>query len=117
MPAKVPSAGITMDERISNLMEQRGHSHLLAGIDDPDLQPRIVQMLEALLRDREAIAQAVGRTVTCNLKEMARMGVYFEQQVQQRYPEFEIRGGIRGWEDYLPPLSPTLHGLLEEHAA
>jgi polysaccharide pyruvyl transferase WcaK-like protein len=117
MPAKVPSAGITMDERISNLMEQRGHQHLLASIDDPDLQPRILQMLESLLRDREAIAQAVGRTVTWNLKEMARMGVYFEEQVQQRYPEFEIRGGIRGWEDYLPPLSPTLHGLLEEHAA
>ena len=26
MPALVPSAGVTMDERIRNLMQERGHS-------------------------------------------------------------------------------------------
>ncbi len=30
MPAGVPSAGVTMDERIRNLMRERGHDHLLA---------------------------------------------------------------------------------------
>ena len=29
MPAGVPSAGVTMDERIRNLMRERGHEHLL----------------------------------------------------------------------------------------
>src|SRR5262249_17686891 len=29
MPALVPSCGITMDERIRNLMQERGHEHLL----------------------------------------------------------------------------------------
>ena len=29
MPGGVPSAGVTMDERIRNLMRERGHDHLL----------------------------------------------------------------------------------------
>ena len=37
---------------------------------------------------------------------MARMGIYFEEQVARRYPEFPVRTGVLGWEDYLPPLSP-----------
>ncbi len=37
MPALVPSAGVTMDERIRNLMQERGHNHLLMNVDDPDL--------------------------------------------------------------------------------
>ena len=75
------------------------------------------ELLERLVRERDAIQDSIGRTVTWHLKEMARMGVYFEQQVQQRYPEFEIRGGIQRWDDYLPPLSPVLHELLEAHGA
>ena len=47
---------------------------------------------------------------------MARMGVYFEEQVARRYPGFPIRSGILTWQDYLPPLSPTLNKLLEEHS-
>ena len=37
MPGLVPSAGITMDERIRNLMNERGHKDLLMNVDDPDL--------------------------------------------------------------------------------
>src|ERR1700724_2544684 len=33
MPALVPSAGITMDERIRNLMRERGHHDLLMNVD------------------------------------------------------------------------------------
>jgi hypothetical protein len=47
---------------------------------------------------------------------MARMGVYFEEQVARRYPEFPIRSGVLGWEDYLPPLSPALRELAERHS-
>ena len=38
MPGLVPSAGITMDERIRNLMRERGHQDLLMTVDDPDLE-------------------------------------------------------------------------------
>ena len=44
---------------------------------------------------------------------MARMGVYLEEQVARRYPEFPTRTGLVSWEEYLPPLSPLLRELLQ----
>ncbi len=48
MPGLVPSAGITMDERIRNLMRERGHQDLLMNVDDPDLEPKLLAALEKL---------------------------------------------------------------------
>ncbi len=117
MPGLVPSAGITMDERIRNLMRERGHQNLLMNVDDPDLEPKLLIALETLAREGESIADGIGRTVARNLKAMARMGVYFEEEVQRRYPDFPTREGEWGWEDYLPPLSPGLRNLIEAHSA
>ena len=112
MPALVPSAGITMDERIRNLMRERGHDDLLMNVDDPDLEPRLLSALEKLASEGESIADRIGRSVIRNLKTMARMGVYFEEEVQRRYPEFPTRKGQWSWEDYLPPLDTGLHRLI-----
>jgi len=112
MPALVASAGITMDERIRNLMHDRGHQELLMNVDDPDLEARTLAALEILDRDGERIADGIARTVVRNLKLMARMGVYFEEEVQRRYPEFPTRRGEWSWEDYLPPMSEGLRGLV-----
>ena len=57
MPALVPSAGVTMDERIRNLMQERGHSHLLMTVDDPELGDKLVDSLEVLQRERESVAR------------------------------------------------------------
>jgi len=116
MPALVPSAGITMDERIRNLMNERGHTELLMHVDDPDLDARTLAALEILDRDGERIADGIGRTVVRNLKLMARMGVYFEEEVQRRYPEFPTRRGEWSWEDYLPPMSEGLLGLVQAYS-
>jgi polysaccharide pyruvyl transferase WcaK-like protein len=116
MPGLVASAGITMDERIRNLMRERGHQELLMNVDDPDLEPRLLVAMEKLCRDREVIAAGIGRTVVRNLKVMARMGVYFEEEVRKRYPEFPTRTGEWSWEDYLPPMSPGLQGLIEGYS-
>ena len=115
MPALVPSAGVTMDERIRNLMRERGQMDLLATVDDPELESKILAMLEKLMREGDAIAGGIGRTVVRNLKVMARMGVRFEEHVLQRYPEFPVRRGPLSWEDYLPPLSSGLRKLVEAH--
>jgi polysaccharide pyruvyl transferase WcaK-like protein len=112
MPALVASAGITMDERIRNLMNERGHQELLMNVDDPDLEARTLAALEILDRDGERIADGIARTVVRNLKLMARMGVYFEEEVQRRYPEFPTRRGEWSWEDYLPPMSEGLKQLV-----
>jgi polysaccharide pyruvyl transferase WcaK-like protein len=115
MPALGPSAGVTMDERIRNLMRERGHRHLLLEVDDAELEPKLLDILETLRRDAEAVRDGIARTVTRNLKVMARMGMFFEQHLQRRFPEFPVRTGLYSWEDYLPPLGPALRNLVEKY--
>ena len=112
MPALVPSCGITMDERIRNLMRERGHQHLLMTVDDPELEPKLLAALETLYAEGESVADGIARTVVRNLKVMARMGVYFEEELQRRYPEFPTRKGEWSWEDYLPPMNSSLRQLV-----
>jgi polysaccharide pyruvyl transferase WcaK-like protein len=112
MSGLVPSAGITMDERIRNLMRERGHQDLLMTVDDPELEGKLLAALEKLSSEGESIATGIAQTVVKNLKVMARMGVYFEEEVQRKYPEFETRRGEWSWEDYLPPMSQGLRDLL-----
>jgi polysaccharide pyruvyl transferase WcaK-like protein len=116
MPALVPSAGITMDERIRNLMRERGHPDLLMNVDDPDLEGRLLAALEKLAAEGESIADGIARTVVKNLKVMARMGVYFEEELQRRYPEFPTRRGEWSWEDYLPPMNASLRQLVSAYS-
>jgi polysaccharide pyruvyl transferase WcaK-like protein len=115
MPGMVASAGVTMDERIRNLMTERGHQDLLLTVDDPDLEERLSVILEKLRLEQDRIREGIGRTVARNLKTMARMGIYFEEHVQRRYPEFPIRQGVHHWQEYLPPLSEELQKLLERY--
>ena len=116
MPGLVPSVGITMDERIRNLMRERGHQDLLMTVDDPELEAKLLAALERLSCESEAIADGIARTVVSNLKVMARMGIYFEEEVQRRYPEFETRQGEWSWEDYLPPMSSGLRELVAAYS-
>ena len=115
MPAGVPSVGITMDERIRNLMRERGHDHLFMTVDDVEIEDKLPAALQILDADAEQIRSDMGRAVACNLQMMAKMGVYFEEQVARTYPDFPIRTGILNWEDYLPPLGPCLKKLLATH--
>src|SRR5579863_7092327 len=98
MPAGIPSAGVTMDERIRNLLHERGHEHLLMRVDEPGLADKIVAALRALDSEAEEIPCAMERTVA------------------RRYPQFPVRKGVLSWEDYLPPLGPNLLKLLEKHS-
>jgi len=115
MPGLVPSAGITMDERIRNLLRERGHDHLLLTVDDPDLEAKLLVVMERLAADADAVRDGIAHSVVRNLKTMARMGVFLERAVHKCYPEFPVRAGVHGWEEYLPPLSPNLQRLLETY--
>ena len=117
MPAGVVSAGVTMDERIRNLMRERGHQHLLLTVDDPDLAPKLTHIMDQLVVEAAAIRDGIGRTVVNNLKSMARMAIFLEEEVRKTYPEFPLRQGIFSWEDNLPPLSQELLKLVEEFDA
>jgi polysaccharide pyruvyl transferase WcaK-like protein len=117
MPSLVASAGVTMDERIRNLMRERGHEHLFLTVDDPELEPKLLQIMETLVAERDAVREGIGLTVVRNLKVMARMGVLLEDAVRRQYPEFPLRSGVLSWEDYLPPLSDNLQQLLKQYDA
>ncbi len=115
MPAQVVSAGVTMDERIRNLMRERGHQHLLLNVDDRDLEPKLLQVMESLVTEAEAIRESIGKTVVSNLKAMARMAIFLEDEVRRTYPEFPLRRGVVRWEDNLPPLNRNLRKLVETY--
>jgi polysaccharide pyruvyl transferase WcaK-like protein len=117
MPALVASAGVTMDERIRNLMRERGHEHLFLTVDDADLERKLLQIMETLVAEAETVREGIGRCVVRNLKVMARMGTYLEDAMRRTYPEFPLRQGVLSWEDYLPPLSDTLERLVERYDA
>jgi polysaccharide pyruvyl transferase WcaK-like protein len=115
MPAQVVSAGVTMDERIRNLMRERGHQHLVLEVDDPDLESNLLQVMESLVTEADQIRDSIGRTVVSNLKAMSRMAIFLEDEVRRTYPEFSLRQGVLSWEDNLPPLNQTLRKLAEEY--
>jgi polysaccharide pyruvyl transferase WcaK-like protein len=115
MPSLVASAGVTMDERISNLMRERGHEHLLMTVDDPDLEPKLLHVMETLFKEADSVRDGIGQTVVRNLKMMARMGTLLEDAVRCTYPDFPIHSGVFSWEDYLPPLSKDLVRLAERY--
>jgi len=102
-----------MDQRIRNLMRERGHLELLVNVTDAELEPKLFDVLRKLHKERQAISEAIGRTVVKNIKVMAQMGVQFEQYVQRRYPEFPIPNSRVNSENYVPPLSESLQKLME----
>jgi polysaccharide pyruvyl transferase WcaK-like protein len=115
MPSLVASAGVTMDERIRNLMRERGHQHLLLTVDDPDLETKLIKMMDTLVAEADSVRDGIGKTVVRNLKVMARMGTFLEDAMRRTYPEFPLRSGVFSWEDYLPPLNDTLVQLAERY--
>jgi hypothetical protein len=86
-------------------------------VEEPDLEPKLLQIMETLVADADSIRDGIGRTVVRNLKVMARMGVILEDAVRRAYSEFPLRSGVLSWEDYLPPLSNSLLDLAERYDA
>jgi len=85
-------------------------------VDDAELEGKLLAALEALSSQGEEIAAGIARTVVKNLKVMARMGVYFEEEVRKRYPEFPTRTGEWSWENYLPPMNACLRDLVAAYS-
>ncbi|MGQ0721920.1 MAG: polysaccharide pyruvyl transferase family protein [Candidatus Eiseniibacteriota bacterium] len=115
MPALVPAVGVTMDERIRNLMKDCGREDLSIEADEPDLEARLLDALRRIRAEEDALRPALGGAVVRNLKRMAQMGLFLEEEVARRFPGFETRRGLVRWEQYLPELSPDLLSLVERH--
>jgi hypothetical protein len=87
----------------------------LLTVDDPDLEPKLIKMMDTLVAEADAVRDGIARAVVRNLKVMARMGTFLEDAMRGTYPEFPLRSGVLSWEDYLPPLHDTLLALVERY--
>jgi polysaccharide pyruvyl transferase WcaK-like protein len=116
MPGGVPSIGVTMDERIHNLMHDRGHSDLLLRVDEPGLAEKLLDALRRLDRDAERIRRDVLAFVPGQIRLMGQMGMDLQDELQRVYPEFPVRNVPRSFEHFIPPLSPELQRLMGEYA-
>jgi polysaccharide pyruvyl transferase WcaK-like protein len=117
MPARVPSIGVTMDERIRNLMHDRGQPELALEVDDPKLDEVLFAAMERVDREREEVADAIARSTVDHLERMGTMGRIFVEHVRAAHPEFPFDDsrGLDPWR-YLPPLGPTARALVEHRA-
>ncbi|RMG12848.1 MAG: hypothetical protein D6731_13130 [Planctomycetota bacterium] len=112
MPAGVPALGVTMDERIRNLMDDRGEPEGCYEVEAPELGARLLEGLRRLDREGEARAAAARSCLPACLEAMGRMGQAFEEHVLRRHPEFpRVDRPADPWA-YLPPLSPGLEAVL-----
>jgi len=116
MPALVVSGGITIDERIRNIMASRGHEALYFEADDPEIEEKTLLLLRRLDQDAEQIRAEIARTLPGQLALMGQMGIDFADEVSRVYPDFPRRSLPRTWEAHLPSLPRSFETMLEKHA-
>jgi polysaccharide pyruvyl transferase WcaK-like protein len=116
MAAGVPSLGVTIDERIANLMHDRGHADLLLRVGEESLGEKLLAAIRHLDRDAERVRHEVLGFVPAQIRTMGRMGMDFVDEVQRVYPNLKLRDVPRSFEHFIPPLSPSLQRLMGEYA-
>jgi len=109
MPAGVPSVGVSMDERIVNLLG--GDSERVVKASSLTLGQDILRAVEQL--DPDQVAAASVACVREGLRLQAGMGRAFLEELRRAYPGLEIAEPSRpgDWKSWLPPLSPMLEAM------
>jgi len=116
MPGGVASAGITMDERIRNLMKDRGTPDLALEVDDPKLAENLLTVLKRLHAEPDTIRNGIDLCVLKNLERMGEMGMSLVEHVRENIPDFPFREGMgKGGDpwDHLPSLPSDVQKILE----
>jgi polysaccharide pyruvyl transferase WcaK-like protein len=116
MPAQVPAIGVSMDERIANLLHGYGAGERLLQVEDPLLGERLIAAVRKVRADRESVRDATGREVARQIHGMARMGRAFAHEVQRVYPATALPAPGASFERFLPALSQNLDALLQRYA-
>jgi hypothetical protein len=84
-------------------------------VDEPELPARLITVLRDAFARRDELRRDNRRYVPSQLRLLAQMGMDFEDELSRVYPDFPRRQVPRTLENYLPPLSPNLQKLLEQH--
>ena len=113
MPGGVVSAGITMDERIRNLMDERNTPELSLEVDDTDLESKLLEVMRSLVSREEELRRDILKVVPKQVQEMGEMGRVFLDEVRRVYPALPLPDHGTSWEAHLPTLSPALQRLME----
>lgn len=114
MPGLVPSIGVTMDERIRNLMNDRGHPDFFLEVDDENLGERLLGLFHKVHGNADQVREDIARTIPAQLKLMGQMGIDFLDELCRVYPEFPRKDRPRVWDQHLPPLPANLEKLVEQ---
>jgi polysaccharide pyruvyl transferase WcaK-like protein len=120
MAGGVVSGGVTMDERIANLMAERGQPYLRLNTTDDHLDDRLYTMLLRMHADADEIRDGIYKSVTRNLYRMGEMGRTLVDHVQKKHPEFPFKPTFGGTNDpwtHLPPLPPLVEGIISRYAS
>ncbi|PHV09749.1 polysaccharide pyruvyl transferase family protein [Chitinimonas sp. BJB300] len=115
MEAGVPAIGVSMDERIANLLGHDKAGHCLLKVDAPDLAVQLLEAIRFVESARKTIATQTQRAVVGNLRAMAQMGERFAMEIHQFHPDLPLQATNTDWTRYLPPLSDRQRALVEQH--
>jgi len=116
MAAGVVSGGITMDERIRNLMADRAQAHLAIDVSGSDLHERTFELLSTLVRDADAIRAGIDASYPVFLRRMGEMGMLLVDRVRAAHPEMPLAAHLGAGGDpwqHLPELPPAVLAVLE----
>jgi polysaccharide pyruvyl transferase WcaK-like protein len=110
MPAAVPSIGISIDERIRNLLIDGSSADRLIPSDADDLGSRIIEAADRL--DHEEVRASSRNVVGAGIDGIALMAKAFAGEVATIYPDLPIP--VKGPDpaSYLPDLPDTVLRLL-----
>jgi polysaccharide pyruvyl transferase WcaK-like protein len=116
MTGGVPSAGVTMDERIANLMEERGHfQRLCIKTDEPEMKQRVAGLMSDLWDNGDEIREEILRKLPGYLKKMAYMAEVTKKLIREWFPGIKIKADPKDWTGYIHPLYPELKKVLEDY--
>ena len=115
MEAGVPAVGVSMDERIANLLGKDEIGRRLLKVDAPDLADKLVDSLRHAEANRLDISRQTRQSVAGHLREMAEMGRRFAQEVRRFHPDIDTPADGAHWTAFLPEISPELQSLIAQH--
>ena len=120
MPAGVPAIGLSMDERIENLLIDSGHNDLLIKIGEQNIAEKILLKLSILENKRDDIRKSFLKFVGKNLEIMNQMGMNLVNELIRVYPAFLHSSGdlvprSEKTSNCLPPIPPELEKLLTQN--